>query len=280
MIPDYQSIPPEDLRKIQLIQLDMLLEVDRICKKHHIKYCIIAGTLLGAVRHKGYIPWDDDADIAMLRPEYEKFCKVCDDEMDATRFYFQNHENTEGYRWGYGKVRRVGTEFVRKGQEHMPYKTGIFIDIFPLDNVPDNFYLRRFHNGICTVIRKMLWSAVGGKTERSKFLRMGYKFLSVIPRGFIFSLYTILMKISNRRETQMVRILTFPTPDNGYYGYYRKWYVDLEDIQFEGHAFPGVRDYDEYLTFKFGDYLELPPLNQRQGHTATRYQLLPDPTGE
>ena len=72
----------------------------------------------------------------------------------------------------------------------------------------------------------------------------------------------------------MVRILTFPTPDNGYYGYYRKWYVELEDIEFEEHCFPAAKDYDGYLTFKFGNYLEFPPLEQRNGHPATRYRLL------
>lgn len=84
------------LRQVQMIQLEMLEEVDRICKKCSIHYNIIAGTLLGAVRHKGYIPWDDDADIALLRPEYEKFRQVCKTELDTGRFYFQDHRNTKG----------------------------------------------------------------------------------------------------------------------------------------------------------------------------------------
>ncbi|WP_379138026.1 phosphorylcholine transferase LicD [Paenibacillus sp. sgz500958] len=271
----YKTMPPEDLRKLQLIQLEMLLEVDRICKKRDIQYCIIAGTTLGAVRHKGYIPWDDDADVAMLRPEYEKFCKACEEEIDSTKFYLQTHENTPDYRWGYGKIRRVGTEFVRKGQEHMQYPTGVFIDIFPLDNVPDNLFIRRIHNLTCTVIRKMLWSAVGVKSDSKAIMRGIYRCLSLIPRDFVFSLYDKLKRKSNEKPTQLVRILTFPTPDNGYYGYYRKWYVELADIEFEGHYFPAARDYEGYLTFKFGNYLELPPLEQRQGHAATRYKLLP-----
>lgn len=102
------------LRKIQLIQLEMLQEVDRICKKHNIYYNIIAGTLLGAVRHGGYIPWDDDADVALLRNEYEKFRKVCRVELDRTKYYFQDHKNTKGYRWGYGKLRRKNTLFLRE----------------------------------------------------------------------------------------------------------------------------------------------------------------------
>jgi lipopolysaccharide cholinephosphotransferase len=273
MITEYKAMPSEDLRKMQLIQLEMLLEVDRICKKHNIKYSIIAGTFLGAVRHKGYIPWDDDADVAMLRPEYDKFTKVCESELDNTRFFLQTHSNTPGYRWGYGKIRRIGTEFVRKGQEHMPYPTGVFIDIFPLDNVPDKLIIRKIHNFSCTVIRKMLWSPVGAKSDPMPLMRVIYRVLSYIPDKFVFFLYDILKTTSNKKVTKMVRILTFPTPDNGHYGYYRKWYVKLTDIKFEGHYFPGPKEYDEYLTFKFGNYHELPPIEQRLGHPATHYKL-------
>ena len=100
------ELSKEQLRQLQLIELEMLIEVDRICKKYNIHYNIIAGTLLGAVRNGGFIPWDDDADVAMLRSEYEKFRKVCKEELDKSRFEFQDHRNTRGYRWGYGKIRR------------------------------------------------------------------------------------------------------------------------------------------------------------------------------
>lgn len=274
METEYKVMPPDDLRKMQLIQLEMLIEVDRICKKNSIKYSIIAGTLLGAVRHKGYIPWDDDADVALLRPEYERFYKACETDLDHSRFYFQNHSNTPEYRWGYGKIRRKGTEFIRKGQEHMPYESGVFIDIFPLDNVPNNTMIRKIHNFSCTVVRKLLWSKVGAKSDSNKFMRALYSVLAIIPKDFIFFLYTLLKKTSNKRKTKLVRILTFPTPDNGYYGYYRRWYEELDSFEFEGYQFPGPKEYDEYLSFKFGNYHEPPPLNQRQGHASTKYKLL------
>lgn len=271
----YQTMPPKDLRKMQLIQLEMLLEVDRICKKHNIKYCIIAGTLLGAVRHKGFIPWDDDVDVAFLRPEYEKFCKVCENELDEEKFFLQTHSNTKEYRWGYGKIRRVGTKFIRKGQEHMNYTTGVFIDVFPLDNAPDNPTIRKLHNLVCTMIRKMLWSKVGARSDKSIFMRLFYSCITIISKNFIFYTYDILRNLSNRKETKIVRILTFPTPDNGYNGYYKKWYEELENIEFEGHFFPAPKEYDEYLTFKFGNYHKLPPIEERQGHSFVRYKLLP-----
>ena len=151
----------ESLRNLQMIELEMLLELDRICKKHHIHYTVIAGTMLGAVRHEGFIPWDDAADGAMLRPEYDRFRKACQTDLDEERFYFQDHTVTEGYRWGYGKLRRKGTLFLREHQEHMPYEQGVFIDVFPMDAVPDSHIGRAIVSAECFLVRKMLWARVG-----------------------------------------------------------------------------------------------------------------------
>lgn len=263
----------KDLRKMQLIQLDMLKEVDRICKKHNIKYSIIAGTMLGAVRHKGYIPWDDDADIAMLREEYDKFSKICKTELNFDKYYFQDHKNTEGYRWGYGKLRRKNTTFLRKGQEHMPYECGVFIDIFPLDEVPNSKLKRKEFDIKCTVIRKILWSEVGQHTEKNRLKRSIFKRFAKIPREKIFDYYEKLKKEGSKENSDWVRILTFPTPNNGEFGYKKKWYQNTKQIEFEGYLFEGVSDYDEYLSFKFGNYMELPPIEQRKVHVASFYDL-------
>lgn len=263
----------ETLRKVQLIQLEMLQEVDRICKKCEIHYNIIAGTLLGAVRHDGYIPWDDDADVAMLREEYEKFRRACKTELDKSRFYFQDHRNTKGYRWGYGKLRRKHTLFLREFQEHMPYKQGIFIDIFPLDGVPDNYILRSMKNFECFCVRKILWSRVGKIAEKNFWKRQGFKLLDRIPEQAVFCYYHRMIHHANRKKTRMVRILMFPTP-NSEYGYYRSWYENSTDIEFEGITFQGIRDYDSYLSFKFGDYRELPPIEKRKVHPVSDIKLI------
>lgn len=263
----------EQLRQIQLIELEMLKEVDRICKKCGIKYNIIAGTLLGAVRHRGFIPWDDDADVAMLRPEYEKFRKACKTELDKTRFEFQDHRNTKGYRWGYGKIRRKDTLFLREHQEHMPYFQGIFIDIFPLDNVPDNYILRSIQNFECFCVRKILWSKVGKNAEKNFLKRHVYKMLDKIPEKDIFHYYHRMIHRANRKKTRMVRILMFPTP-NSEYGYYRCWYENSTDTIFEGVIFQGIKDYDSYLSFKFGEYMELPPVEMRKVHPVSNIQLI------
>lgn len=262
----------ETLRRVQLIQLELLTEVDRICKKCGIRYNIIAGTLLGAVRHGGYIPWDDDADVALLRPEYEKFRIACETELDRTKFLFQDHRNTLGYRWGYGKLRRKDTVFLREYQEHMPYMQGVCIDVFPLDNVPDNYLLRSIHNFQCFCIRKILWSEVGRIAHKNPVMRKWYGLLSKVPPETVFGVYRRFMEKGNRKETEMVRILTFPTP-NRVWGYYRRWYEDSVEIKFEGTAFQGIRDWDGYLTFKFGDYMTLPPEEKRKVHPVTDIQL-------
>ncbi len=261
------------LRKIQMVQLEMLIEVDRICKKCGIKYNIIAGTLLGAVRHGGYIPWDDDADVALLRPEYERFREAVKTELDTTRFYFQDSRRTKGYRWGYGKLRRKETLFVRENQEHMPYNQGIFIDIFPLDGVPDNKILRSIKNFECYCVRKILWSKVGQVADKSYLKRVWFKCLAKIPEEVIWNYYFKMVAKAGKKKTKMVRILMFPTPNNEY-GYYKKWYENSADTVFEGYTFKGIKDYDEYLKFKFGNYMELPPVENRKVHPVSKIKTI------
>lgn len=267
------ALTESQLRKLQLTEFEILEEVDRICRKHKIHYNIIAGTLLGAIRHGGFIPWDDDLDVAFLRPEYERFRQVVKTELDKSRFYFQDHRRTKGYRWGYGKLRRKNTLFLREHQEHMPYKQGVCIDIFPLDGVPDNYLLRSLQNFQCFCMRKVLWSKVGQFADKSCWKRWWYKLLAKIPEKRIWDYYGAMVVHANRRKSRMVRILMFPTP-NQEYGYYRCWYENSTDTLFEGKNFQGIKDYDSYLSFKFGNYRELPPMEKRKIHPVSRIELL------
>ena len=272
----------ESLRQLQLIELELLLEVDRICQKCGIRYNIIAGTMLGAVRHGGFIPWDDDADVALLRPEYERFREACRTELDTERFYFQDHTATAGYRWGYGKLRRKDTLFLREYQEHMPYEQGVFIDVFPLDSVPNSHAGRMFINAECFCIRKLLWSRVGKMADRKKSKRFLYSVLDRIPEKRILKALDGMIARAAEGDTEWVRILMFPTP-NREYGYLKRWYTSQKSVVFEGCSFPGVTDANGYLSFKFGDYMTPPPESRRKTHPVSALRLtepvLPERTG-
>lgn len=262
----------EELKELQAIQKELIGEVERICSKYDIHFNMVGGTMLGAIRHKGYIPWDDDADIGFLRREYEKFREVCKTELDTDKYYIQDIRDTEGYRWGYGKLRRKETEFVRLNQEDMPYEQGIFIDLMPFDNVPDNKLQRKIHFFKCFLLRKILWSEVGKKTEKNILKRVLYHLLSHIPKKKLVHMYEHLI-MTNQKQTELVRILTFPTP-KGIYGYKREWYTKLKKYKFDEMSLPGAADYDGYLKTKYGDYMKLPPVDKRKIHPVSKIQLL------
>lgn len=262
----------EELRAVQLIEVEMLEEIDRICRKCHIRYCISAGTQLGAVRHQGFIPWDDDADIAFLRPEYEKFRKACETELDKERFYFQDYRNTPGYRWGYGKLRRKGTEFVRLYQEDMPYEQGIFVDIMPYDNVPDNYIFRKIHMFICFLYRKSFWAPLG-KYQSKGLERLAYQILDKITDDKLYTSYQQFIEKNNRKKTKRIRIYTLPVPGHEG-GYPRSCFTNLIRTKFEGLPVMGMKDYDAYLAYKYGEYMKLPPKSKQKVHPVSKLRLL------
>ncbi len=264
----------EELSLLHEIELELIEEVDRICKKCNIKYNMVGGTMLGAIRHRGFIPWDDDADIGFLRSEYEKFRKACETELDKERFYIQDIRDTDGYRWGYGKLRRKNTKFVRLNQEFMPYEQGVFIDLMPFDNIPDGRVIRKLHFVSCFIMRKILWSEVGIKVEKKYWKRQLYSIVHKVTKNNYVKLYQGLVNYSMRLEnTHQVRILTFPTP-NSVYGYDREWYTELSEYGFERLLLPGVKDYDGYLKVKYKNYMDLPPIEKRKVHPISELQLI------
>lgn len=264
-----------ELREMQIVQLEMLVEIDKICTKHNIKYCLGYGTLLGAVRHKGFIPWDDDIDILILRPEYEKLIKICKTELDE-KFFFQETRTDLHYRWGYSKLRRNGTEYIRSGQEHMHYHTGISIDIFVMDNVSDNQFFMRLNDIVCFALRKILWSEAGKISEKSALLREWYHLLSYFPVKVVFSIYNRIIKRNNKKETKLVRNMLFQMFHKNQFGYKREWMTNLIKMEFEGHMFSVPKGYDDYLIYNYNNYMKLPSLDQRIGHEAISTFKLPE----
>ncbi len=262
------------LRQLQLIELEILTEIDRICRKNKIHYSLTGGTLLGAVRHGGFIPWDDDADISMLRSEYRKFQEACRTDLDEKRFYFQDIEHTAGYRWGYGKLRRKGTVFLRENQESMPYEQGIWVDIFPRDGIPDGKISRKIHTFSCFVVRKIMWSPVGQKTALNTPQKVIYVILAKIPEHVMKKIYGMLVRYSNHnKHTKLVRALTFPLPNNQK-GYVRDWYRGYTQVKFENRKFMVQSSYKEWLVAEFGDYMQLPPVEKRKVHPVTQLKLI------
>ena len=132
------------LAKVHLVQLEIANEVKKICENYKIKYFLIAGTLLGAVRHRGFIPWDDDLDMGMLRKDYIKFLKIARKELDD-KYYLESWKVASGYGLPFTKIRMNGTKYIERNSKDVNCHLGIFIDIFPFDNVPDNKVQRLIH---------------------------------------------------------------------------------------------------------------------------------------
>lgn len=269
---EMRIIKGDDFRKLQLLELDLLVELDRVCRKNGIRYQIWGGTQLGAVRHKGFIPWDDDADVVMLREEYEKF-RECADQLNPNICFFQDHDNDPAYRWQYGKLRRTGTRYIRLGQEHIKCRTGVFLDVFPLDDIPSSTIGQMLQDFHCFCLRKIMWSEVGRLSEKG-FLRIWYSLLSKIPVDFAFMQVKWYAKKSKNSSPNRVRTLCYTSigklyykhPIKDRYGMPKRWFLNSKEFEFEGKTLIGLKDYDEYLRFSYGDYMELPPEDKRNQH--------------
>lgn len=271
------EISQQELRQLQKIELEMLIEMDHICRKHGIKYSLDGGTLLGAVRHKGFIPWDDDIDVIMLREEYVKFRKACREDLDKIRFFFQDYRTDPNYRWGYAKLRRKNTKFIRLGQEHLKQNSGVFIDIFVVDNVPDGYITRRFHHFLCFLVRKTLYSEVGKENEKNPLIRTLYRCMSRIPRNLAFHIRNCLAAPLSRKRTELISHYTLEYPKNCRYGLPRECFDEMIELEFEGRKFPCFRKYDLYLSTYYGDYMTLPPKEKQVPHLMVSTLELVEP---
>jgi lipopolysaccharide cholinephosphotransferase len=257
----------EQLRKLQLTQLELLIEVDRICRKYNIKYSLACGTLLGAVRHNGFIPWDDDIDVWMMRKEYEKFCRACKREL-SSKYFLQNWFTDPNFNSAYGKLRKRGTSFVRIGQEKMKYVDGIYIDILPLDIMPNKYWDRVFMGVGAWIFRKLTYAKAGAMCEKKLIHRIKYRILSLIPLRITKRAFQKLITKYKNEDYLYCKCLgdTYFTP------HWRDNFEDLIEWEFEGHKFFIPKNYDDVLKISISrDYMTLPPVEQRKPHANVSY---------
>lgn len=260
--PDQRHLPGTDLQKAQRVMLRMLKIVDYICRENNISYWLEAGTLLGAVRHQNFIPWDDDLDISMLREDFNKFIDIASSALPDDIF-LQTAATEKCYFNPAApyKLRDNNSKLVELDErEDSNFNQGIFIDIFPYDNVPDNMLEYKKHKN---KIRKLL------KIKRDKImeyrtgkLNLKYLFLSKFYQIANIDQYvTALINKMNSETTNQISygydfvapIIAFP----------RDCIFPLRMATFADAEFPVPGDYQRFLSIKYGDYLTLPPENER-----------------
>ena len=258
-----------DLSNLHKLLLMIADEIDRICSKYQIPYTISGGTLLGAVRHKGFIPWDDDFDIEMSRNDFMRFEKACQNELDTSKFFLQTGSTEEYYPFAFAKLRLKGTEIIEDFSKNASVHHGIFVDIFIRDNVPDKKYTVKISMMKNLIIKNMLWVKCGYGTDQQK-RKLRYCFFKILSAPFtVERLKYIRDKIITRynyRKTQSVFCSDYPQ-----FIYPITLYNNYKKYKFEDREYYGLSAYDEYLTLLYGDYMKLPPPEKRKSHT--KYEI-------
>lgn len=259
------------LRQIQLIQLEIALEIKRICEENKIKYFLDSGTLLGAVRHKGFIPWDDDLDIGMIREEYEKFLKIAPEKINSA-YEIQTWSNDLNYGNAFLKVRKKNTKYIEVVSQNQTIN-GIYVDILPYDIYPTNKVNQNKQGRKIEILKRMIYSKSHYKNwsnSKSTFqlIKRRAIYIPIQFLCFFFSkqklitLYERVAKEYNNTDSDYVYEQTGATK----YGKWvlpKKCIVNLSPMQFENHYFLAPMDYDLYLTSVYGNYMKLPPEKER-----------------
>lgn len=264
------SMKQDEIRRFQLSQLELLRETDKICNDLHINYYLIGGTLLGAVRHQGFIPWDADIDIAMRRKDYEKFREYWFAHEDEKFFY--EHYLTDHHHWGpHAILRKKGTHIKyrrRDKEKYQPMYDGIYIDIFPLDEAPKQKWLQIVQARIIRFIYQISEQKIARiyedniswlKFTRKKFVQL---FLSPITFRALGKVRDWVMQWGNNHgDGHLVSMASHYS--------YKKQYMCEEiygtpiKIAFEGEMRMAPAQIDTYLRRIYGDYMKLPPENKR-----------------
>ena len=267
-----------NLEEIQKIELDILIYLDKICKENNIKYYLSSGTLLGAIKYKGFIPWDDDIDVVLFRSDYLKLIDVLgknDEKYKILSIY-----NTEDYYYPFAKLVDTRTVLIENSKKIK--EMGVYIDIFPIDGyiteniekeisqlrILRNLMVRRYRIKNC--IRNNFDYIIDGKTnvKHKKIKDIIYGFIDYITLPLGYNFYTKLFdkKISsvNANDSKYigVRVGNFGFKE----AFLKKDIIEQDIYEFEGHKFTSFKNYDLYLNSKYGDYKKEPDISQRKSH--------------
>lgn len=253
-IQEYKS----EINELQKIQLSMLKDFDAVCQKHRISYQLFSGTALGAVRHKGFIPWDDDIDVVMLREDYERFFDSASKELDSNKYYVQR-EFSEHWPMFFSKLRLNGTTYIEKYHSHdARIHQGIYIDIFPCDNLSDNRLMQKLqYIASKIVIAKSLYAR--GYETNSTVKKCFMQFCRILPTEPFKRLCI------RRNDSSSLKVHTFFGGGKKFERsiFFREWFEQSVKMRFEDSEFPVSAHYDEMLRVMYGDYMIMPTLEQR-----------------
>jgi len=262
-----------NIRTLQLIELDILKEIVAICDANDIKYYIVGGTFLGAIRHKGFIPWDDDIDIAMPRDCYEKFLNIAGDKLPK-HIRIENYITNPKYQYYITRIQNINTKLIEKRIGNAQKCTHAAVDIFPLDGMPNNKYLRKWHC-LKVLTHRMLMSlcykdSIDRERKRSFKERLFLKIMEKLPIEKFFNATKEKQKIDKLLKKQKFDNSNFTGAIMGAYRIReimpKNYFGDGAFYEFEGYKFRGPSMYNEYLTHLYGDYMKIPPVESQKTH--------------